>query len=193
MDNQDSKTLYTFIIFSENTSGVLNEITSVFARRQVNIESLNTSASSIEGLHRYTITCYGDDLTMEKVSKQIAKKIGVVRSDYYVSSDVYTQEVALYKISTDKLLKHPEISRAIRHHSGSIIEVNPTYAVVSMVGLTDEIVSLFQCLKQYDCVLQYVRSGAIAITRNKRELLNEYLDERQRRYEEAEQRESHHN
>lgn len=192
MDNQDSKTLYTFIIFSENTSGVLNEITSVFARRQVNIESLNTSASSIEGLHRYTITCYGDDLTMEKVSKQIAKKIGVVRSDYYVSSDVYTQEVALYKISTDKLLKHPEISRAIRHHSGSIIEVNPTYAVVSMVGLTDEIVSLFQCLKQYDCVLQYVRSGAIAITRNKRELLNEYLDERQRRYEEAEQRESHH-
>lgn len=193
MDNQDSKTLYTFIIFSENTSGVLNEITSVFARRQVNIESLNTSASSIEGLHRYTITCYGDELTMEKVSKQIAKKIGVVRSDYYVSSDVYTQEVALYKISTDKLLKHPEISRAIRHHSGSIIEVNPTYAVVSMVGLTDEIVSLFQCLKQYDCVLQYVRSGAIAITRNKRELLNEYLDERQRRYEEAEQRESHHN
>ena len=193
MDNQDSKTLYTFIIFSENTSGVLNEITSVFARRQVNIESLNTSASSIEGLHRYTITCYGDDLTMEKVSKQIAKKIGVVRSDYYVSSDVYTQEVALYKISTDKLLKHPEISRAIRHHSGSIIEVNPTYAVVSMVGLTDEIVSLFQCLKQYDCVLQYVRSGAIAITRNKRELLNEYLDERQRRYEEAEQRENHHN
>ena len=192
MDNQDSKTLYTFIIFSENTSGVLNEITSVFARRQVNIESLNTSASSIEGLHRYTITCYGDDLTMEKVSKQIAKKIGVVRSDYYVSSDVYTQEVALYKISTDKLLKHPEISRAIRHHSGSIIEVNPTYAVVSMVGLTDEIVSLFQCLKQYDCVLQYVRSGAIAITRNKRELLNEYLDERQRRYEETEQRESHH-
>ena len=192
MDNQDSKTLYTFIIFSENTSGVLNEITSVFARRQVNIESLNTSASSIEGLHRYTITCYGDELTMEKVSKQIAKKIGVVRSDYYVSSDVYTQEVALYKISTDKLLKHPEISRAVRHHSGSITEVNPTYAVVSMVGLTDEIVSLFQCLKQYDCVLQYVRSGAIAITRNKRELLNEYLDERQRRYEETEQRESHH-
>ena len=48
-------TLYTLIIFSENLPGVLNHITTVFTRRQINIESLNVSASSIEGLHRYTI------------------------------------------------------------------------------------------------------------------------------------------
>ena len=72
------KTLYTLIIFSENIAGLLNEITSVFTRRQINIESLNVSASSIEGLHRYTITCWSDDCTIHKVTKQIEKKIGVV-------------------------------------------------------------------------------------------------------------------
>ena len=33
--------LYTIIVFSENLAGVLNTVTNVFTRRQLNIESLN--------------------------------------------------------------------------------------------------------------------------------------------------------
>ena len=43
------KTLYTLIVHSENIAGLLNQITAVFTRRQINIESLNVSASSIKG------------------------------------------------------------------------------------------------------------------------------------------------
>ena len=64
-------TLYTLIIFSENLPGVLNHITTVFTRRQINIESLNVSASSIEGLHRYTITCYATKCLKNKITNQI--------------------------------------------------------------------------------------------------------------------------
>ena len=46
---------YTLLVYSENVAGVLNEITGVFTRRQINIESINVSASSIEGIHKYTI------------------------------------------------------------------------------------------------------------------------------------------
>jgi acetolactate synthase-1/3 small subunit len=63
------------------------------------------------------------------------------------------------------------------------VEVSPTYAIVTKDGMTEEILSLFNSLMQWDCVLQYVRSGAIAITKNKRELLDEYLAERKERYE----------
>ena len=52
------KTLYTLLVYSENIAGILNQITAVFTRRQVNIESLNVSASSIEGVHKYTITAW---------------------------------------------------------------------------------------------------------------------------------------
>ena len=48
--------LYTIIVHSENVAGVLNQVTAVFTRRQINIESLNVSASSIPGVHKYTIT-----------------------------------------------------------------------------------------------------------------------------------------
>lgn len=43
------KTLYTIIVHSENIAGLLNQVTAVFTRRQINIESLNVSASSIKG------------------------------------------------------------------------------------------------------------------------------------------------
>ena len=52
------KTLYTLIVHSENFAGLLNQVTAVFTRRQINIESLNVSASSIKGVHKYTITAW---------------------------------------------------------------------------------------------------------------------------------------
>ncbi len=66
-----SKTLYTLIVYSENIAGVLNQITAVFTRRQVNIESLIVSASSTQGVHKYTITAMSDEDTISKLSKQI--------------------------------------------------------------------------------------------------------------------------
>lgn len=60
METKDRK-LYTMLVYSENIAGILNQITAVFTRRQVNIESLNASASSIEGVHKYTITAWSDE------------------------------------------------------------------------------------------------------------------------------------
>ena len=65
------KTLYTLIVYSENIAGLLNQVTAVFTRRQINIESLNVSASSIQGIHKYTITAWTDEETIVKVVKQL--------------------------------------------------------------------------------------------------------------------------
>ena len=58
MENNNDKKLYTLLVYSENIAGILNQITAVFTRRQVNIESLNVSASSIKNIHKYTITVW---------------------------------------------------------------------------------------------------------------------------------------
>lgn len=71
----EGKKLYTLLVYSENIAGILNQITAVFTRRQVNIESLNVSASSIEGLHKYTITAWSDQDQIEKITKQIERRL----------------------------------------------------------------------------------------------------------------------
>ena len=53
---EENTTLYTIIVHSENFSGILNQVATVFTRLQVNIESLNVSASSMKNVHKFTIS-----------------------------------------------------------------------------------------------------------------------------------------
>ena len=176
---EEKKKLYTLLVYSENVAGILNQITAVFTRRQVNIESLNVSASSIEGVHKYTITAWSDEDQIRKITRQIEKKIDVVKANYFTDDQLFIRESGLYKLSTEKVMQNPEVSRTIRRHDASIIEVNPTYVIVMKHGVTEEIISLYHALNEYDCVLQYTRSGRIAVTRGMQEQVSEFLEERE--------------
>ena len=118
------KTLYTIIVHSENIAGLLNQVTAVFTRRQINIESLNVSASSIKGVHKYTITAWTDKDIIEKVVKQIEKKIDVIQAHYFTEDEIYFHEIALYKVSTPAFQENPEASKLIRRYNARIVEVN---------------------------------------------------------------------
>ena len=176
---ENNKKLYTLLVYSENIAGILNQITAVFTRRQVNIESLNVSASSIKNIHKYTITAWSDEEQIVKITKAIEKKIDVVKAEYYVDEELFIHEVALFKISTDILLNNPEVSRTIRRHDASMMEVNPTYSTVLMAGLSEDITDLFWCLNKFGCIVQYTRSGRIAVTRSFEEPITDYLDEQE--------------
>lgn len=60
---------YIPLLFIPRILRLLNQVTAVFTRRQINIESLNVSASSIKGVHKYTITAWTDKDTIEKVAE----------------------------------------------------------------------------------------------------------------------------
>jgi acetolactate synthase-1/3 small subunit len=169
---------YTLLVYSENLAGILNQVTAVFSRRQVNIESLNVSASSIKNIHKYTITCWSNEDQIQKITKQIEKKIDVVKANYYTDDQLFIHEVALYKISTQVLLDNPEVSRIIRRHDARMMEVNPTYSTVLFAGLTEDIADLYHQLDSFNCLLQYSRSGRIAVTRSFEEPVTDYLNER---------------
>jgi len=176
----EDKKLYTLLVYSENIAGILNQITAVFTRRQVNIESLNVSASSIPGVHKYNITawCYDDQVV--KIVRQIEKKIDVVKATYFTDDQLFIRETGLYKLSTEVVMQNPEVSRTIRRFDAKITEVNPTYIIVIKSGKTDDIISLYRELDEFGCVLQYTRSGRIAVTRGKQEQVSEFLEQREK-------------
>jgi acetolactate synthase-1/3 small subunit len=160
-------------------AGILNQVTAVFTRRQVNIESLNVSASSIPGVHKYTITAWSsDEDQIIKIVRQIEKKIDVVKANYFTDDQLFIRESGLYKLATPMVLENPEISRTIRRYDAHIIEVNPTYTIVMKHGITEDIISLYRDLDKFGCVLQYTRSGRIAVTRGTQEQVSEFLEQR---------------
>ena len=174
------QTLYTVTVYSENQVGLLNQISIIFTRRQLNIESLSVSGSAIEGVDKFTITTYSDRETMEKLVKQIEKRIDVLRAFFYTDDEIIFQEVALYKVPTDKLLDDRSIEDLIRKHNARILEVNRTYTVIEKSGHPDETQSLFEELSRYD-VMQFVRSGRVAITKSTVEHVSIFLQEQQYR------------
>ncbi len=177
--NHEGLTLYTLIIYSENYAGVLNQITAVFTRRQVNIESLNVCSSSTPGVHKYTITCYCKQEMAEMLCKQIEKKIDVLQANCFVDNEIFILETSLLKLSTPMVLANPDISRIVRRFDARIVEVNPTYTTVEKTGVTTDVLEHFNELNDLGCVLQFVRSGRIAITKSCIERLDQYIAQRE--------------
>ncbi len=175
--------LYTITIFSENTVGLLGQITIIFTRRALNIETLSVSPSAISGIHKFTITLYAAEETVRKVVQQIDKRVDILKAYYNSDEELVFQEIALYKIATDKLLALNTIETLIRNHHIHILEMNENFVVFEKTGHYSETQQLFEELSESVGVLQFIRSGRVAITRSKVERLSDMLENIQKKFE----------
>ena len=164
-----TKKLYTVIIFSENIVGLLNQITIIFTRRQLNIETLSVSPSAIKGIHKFTITTFADEDMIDKVVKQIDKRVDILKAYYNTDEDLVYQEIALYKLSTELFIKMGTVEGLIRKYH------------------YDETQALFNELSETIGVLQFIRSGRVAITKSKVERLSDMLADMERKLHEKQQ------
>ena len=117
---------------------------------------------------------------ISKVVKQIEKRIDVLKAFFYTDDEIVYQEVALYKVATEKLLDDSSIEELVRRHNARILEVNRTYTVIEKSGHTEETQQLFEELSKYG-VMQFVRSGRVAITKSTVEHVSIFLEEQEDR------------
>ena len=162
---------YIITVFSENKVGLLSQITTVFSCRDVNIESLTTSESALPGIHKFTIVVRTDPEKIEKLARQVEKRIDVLKVFVFTSDEVVQQEIAFYKVTRSR-----NVEQLVRRHNVRILEIDDDYIVVEKTGYKSETRELFELLQPYG-VQQFVRSGTVAIVKSRRELLNEYLEE----------------
>lgn len=167
-------TEYTITVYSENQVGLLNQITTIFTRRHINIESLTTSESALPGIHKFTIVVYSNPVEIEKLVKQIEKRIDVIKAFYFTQDEIVYQEVALYKVPTEALFTGNEIEKLVRRNGARILEMTAEYAVIEKTGHKEETQELFEKLEPYG-VSQFTRSGRIAINKLSQEPLNMHL------------------
>lgn len=171
--------MFTITVFTENQVGLLHQISMIFSRRCLNIDSMTVSACSIEGVHKFTITCRSNREMMQHVVKQIEKRIDVLKAFYFVDDEIVFQEVALYKVPTDSVLKS-DIEDIVRINGARVLEIHPAYTIFEKTGHTDEIMELFEKLKPLG-IKQFVRSGRVAVTKSTTEHVDEYLSRQSER------------
>jgi acetolactate synthase I/III small subunit len=168
---------YIITVYSENHIGLLTRITIVFTRRKVNIESLTVSESAIEGVYKFTIVINATEDMVVKIVGQIEKQIDVLKAFYHTNEEMIYQEIALYKVSTEALSESDTIEKVVRNSGARILEITREYPVIEKTGHKKETQALFNELNKIK-VMQFIRSGRVALTRDPIERLSEFLKER---------------
>jgi acetolactate synthase-1/3 small subunit len=170
------KQLYTISIYTENNIGLLNRISAIFQRRHINIESINTSVSEIEGVSRFTILVNISEDQIKKIIGQIEKQVEVIKAYFHTEEDTIYQESCLFKIKSDLLFEERQIQNIIKESNARIVTVNKEFFVLEKSGRRSELELLHRELSAFG-IMQFVRSGRIAITKDKlkiTEMLNAF-------------------
>lgn len=164
---------YTITVFTENQTGMLSRVVSIFTRRHINIESLTTSESSMKGIHRFTIVVHVTEDQVNKLIGQLEKQIDVIKAFAYERDEIVYQEVALYKVPTKIFSNSNKVEHLIRSHNARILEIEPEYIVIEKTGHQHETTALLRELEEIG-IYEFVRSGRVAIVKPM-ERLNKYL------------------
>ncbi len=158
---------YTLSVLTEDLPGLLNSVTIIFTRRKLNIESINVSASEVEGVSRYTIVCHTTREQVEKVVNQIRKHIDVLGAFVYEDDQIHFQEIALYKVPTSIFFESVEIEKIVRANNARILVIEKDYTVIEKTGHKVETQQLLELLRPHG-LLEFVRSGRVSISKSKR-------------------------
>jgi acetolactate synthase-1/3 small subunit len=165
MSEQDIKQEFNITVYTENQIGLLNRIAIIFTRRKINIDSLNTSPSEIDKIHRFNIVITESEEVVRKISRQIEKQVEVLKVYYHTNADVIWQEMALYKVSTDVIAEQVSVERLLRENGARAVVIRKDYTVFETTGHREETDALIKILQPYG-LIEFVRSARVAIIKN---------------------------
>jgi acetolactate synthase I/III small subunit len=160
-----SKQEYTITVYTENQIGLLNRISIIFSRRKINIESLSTSPSEIESVHRFTIVIEETEDVVRKLCRQIEKQVEVLKAYYNTNEEIVWQELAMYKVPTDVIAEKVKVERLLRQYGARAVVIRHDYTVFETSGHAEEIEGLIKALEPYG-LIEFVRSARVAIIKD---------------------------
>jgi acetolactate synthase I/III small subunit len=153
---------YTITVYTENQIGLLNRIAILFSKRKINIESLNTSPSEVDSVHRFTIVINETEEVVRKLCRQIEKQVEVLKAYYNTNEEIIWQELAMYKVPTDVIAEHVKVERLLSQHGAKAVVIRKDYTVFEVSGQRDETDAFIKVLEPYG-LIEFVRSARVAI------------------------------
>ena len=155
---------HTLVALMEDKPGVLNRVSSLFRRRNYNIESLTVGHSETAGISRMTIVVDGDNRIVDQVLKQLSKLINVTQVLNVSNKPAVIRELALIKVKAGPGTRS-EIIELTNVFRARVVDVGATSLTVKITGPESRVNSLIGLLYPYG-IEELARTGRVAMVRN---------------------------
>jgi acetolactate synthase-1/3 small subunit len=157
------KARHTLAVYVENKPGALMRVSSLFARRGYNIESLAVGPTERPEVSRITLRVECDTSSLEQIEKQMHKLVNVLRVSELEPGQAVERELALIKVTAppdrrSELMALADVFRA------RVADLGPNALVFEIVGHPEE-VDAFEELVRPHGVKEMVRTGRIGLGR----------------------------
>jgi acetolactate synthase I/III small subunit len=154
---------HTLSVLVENKPGVLTRVTSLFARRGFNIDSLAVGTTEDPTLSRITIVVNAENTPLEQVTKQLHKLINVIKVQDLDPKEMVDRELVLFKVNAppDRRGEIIEIANVFR---GKIVDVGKNSLTIEATGAGDKLAAMEDLLRGYG-IKELARTGKIALSR----------------------------
>ena len=154
-----------FSVSVENRFGVLSKVSSLFARRGYNIESITAGVTADPRYTRITIVTSGDDEILDQIEKQVFKLEDVRDIKTLEPETSVFRELALIKVKVSPKQRQDIIAIAeTDNFKGKIIDVCKEAMIVELTGNQDKIDTFISLLDGYE-ILELARTGLAGLGR----------------------------
>jgi acetolactate synthase I/III small subunit len=154
---------HTLSVLLENKPGALARVSTMFARRGFNIESLAVGPTERPDVSRITLRVTCEQHSLEQIEKQMHKLVNVLRVSELQPGEAVERELALVKVAVTPD-RRPELLAVAETFGAKVADLGPETMVFELVGPPEALDSFEELVRPYG-VKELVRTGRIALPR----------------------------
>ena len=154
---------HTLSVTVEDKPGALNRITTMFARRGFNIDSLAVGPTEREGVSCITLRVDCSRHTLEQIEKQIHKLVNVLRVTELVPGEAVERELLVVRVSAPGD-RRAELVTTAQALGARLLDVGREAVVLELAGSPEELDGFHQLCEPYG-VVDLVRTGRVGVPR----------------------------
>lgn len=154
---------YTVAVLVRNQFGVLNRVTSMFRRRQFNIDALTVSETESADYSRITVLFDGEDRMKQQLIDQLYKLPDVCSIRELHNDDSVSCELLLIKMQNDPEARG-DIRAAADAFDARTVDYTRDSIVLQVTGDRRRIDDFINLMRDYT-ILEICRTGVVSLER----------------------------